>query len=304
MLCMDATYPLHIQRALDAAELSCEGKDGAECHAAVLRLTDALIYYLGAVAVAQYGQAHITERAEADPTLNRSLRSLRRVLPGQWLGWAARGLQAVPAGTIGTVEGVAEWYTEEQSGTMSGAYAALRGLMVEHLSYTGESGPRERVSPRHLLELIDQYRIRRSKTPTEALPPDFDVQVSGALLPGLRALIESADWLTAYQLYAPGQRQLLVGEKPVTPMPPVSAPADLPASLLLYPPGEEPDYTKRPDLQSERAPLFPLDPLLVYIHCPRCDRYRVAALQEVVQNQPAYLGLDPDCDHLINPEQK
>ena len=82
-------------------------------------------------------------------------------------------------------------------------------------------------------------------------------------------------------------------------MPPISAPADVPASLLLYPPGEAPDYTKRPNLQSERVPLFPLDPLLAYPECHECNRPRVAALQEVVSGAPTYLGLDPDCGHVF-----
>jgi hypothetical protein len=295
---MESTgYPLHIQRSLDAAEAACaEANTG--CHDAVLRLADALVYYLGAVAVAQYTQALYAEQIEADPTLNRSLRSLRRLLPGQWLGWIARGLEVVPNGLV---DGLAEWYTKEQGSAVAGAYTTLRNLMVAHLAYTGEYGPRESASPRHLLELIDQYRVRRGKVAPDALPGNFDARVSDALLLGLHAILESAGFLEEYQLYAPGQRQLLVGAKPVTPMPPISAPADVPASILFYPPGEAPDYTKRPDLQAERVPIFPLDPLLAYLHCPQCDRYRVAALQEVVQDRPAYMGLDPECGHKIIP---
>jgi hypothetical protein len=298
-------YPLPISRALVTAEQACSGADGAACHAAVLKLVDAIVYYLGAVAVGQYSQELYLGHAKVDPTLNRSLRNLRRLLPGQWLGWIARGLAATPNGPV---QGFAAWYSEEDDrGDIARAYGAVQRIMVETLGYTGEYGPRERVSPRLLLELIDQYRVRRSKTSPEALGQagtpaptlDMDAQVSGALLPGLRALLASADFLTEYPLYAPKQRQLLMGVEPTTPMPPISAPADSAATLLIYPPGEAPDYTKRPNLHAERLPLFPLDPLLVYLRCPQCDGYRVAALREVVGGIASYVGLDPDCGHTI-----
>jgi hypothetical protein len=261
-----------------------------------LRLADVFAYYLGALAVAQYTQALYLGSAEADPTLNRSLRSLRRVLPGQWLVWIARGLAATPGGPI---EGFAGWYAREEGGDLASAYAVLQGIMVEELGYTGDYGPREKASPRYLLELVDQYRIRRGKVPPDSIKPALDARVSNAVLSGLRAMLESAGFLAEYPLYAPGRRQLLMGDKPTTPMPPLSAPADSEATLLVYPPGELPDFTKRPNLQADRLPLFPLDPLLVYSHCPQCDRYRVAALQEVVGGSPMYLGLDPDCNHRL-----
>src|SRR5438270_3731989 len=88
------SYPLPIARALSAAEEVCTGGDLAACHAATLRLADAIVYYLGAIAAAHYTQALYAGGAAADPTLNRSLRSLRRILPGQWLGWVGRGLAA------------------------------------------------------------------------------------------------------------------------------------------------------------------------------------------------------------------
>jgi hypothetical protein len=290
------TYPLPIARALEAAEKACtrSAGDGAACHDAVMRLADSIVYYLGAVAVAQYSQGVYLESAEPDPTLNRSLRSLRRVLPGQWLGWIARGLAATPGGPVA---GFAAWYTAEESGDVAAAYEALQRIMAEELAYKGEYGARQTASPRLLLELVDQYRIRRGKAPAEALARDLDARVSSALLPGLRALLGSAAFLGDYPLYAPGQRQLLMGTKPTTPMPPLSAPTDAEATLLVYPPGEMPDFTKRPNLQTERLPLFPLDPLLVYLHCPECDLYRVAALQEVVGGAPSYTGLDPECGH-------
>jgi hypothetical protein len=289
-------YPLPITRWLEAAERLCDEGDGAACHEAVLGLADAVIYYLGAVAVGQYSQALYTEQIEPDPTLNRSLRSLRRILPGQWLGWVSRGLAATGAGSVA---GLAEWYSGEQSGPVAEAYSALREIMVEHLAYTGEYGARERASPRQLLELIDQYRIRRGKMPIEALPADIDRRVADALLPGLRTMLATAGFLTQYELYAPVRRQLLMGSKAVSPMPPISAPTDAAATILLYPPGEAPDYTKRPNLQAERVPLFPLDPLLAYLYCPQCDSYQVAALQEVAAGVPSYLGLDPECGHVI-----
>jgi hypothetical protein len=90
-----------------------------------------------------------------------------------------------------------------------------------------------------------------------------------------------------------------MGIKPATAMPPMTVPPDLvgAATLLLYPPGATPDYTRRPALGDERLPLFPLDPLIVYIQCGECDRYRVAALSEVVNSMPTYRGLDPECGH-------
>ena len=145
------------------------------------------------------------------------------------------------------------------------------------------------------------YGIRRAKTPAESLPPDFDAQVAGVLLPGLRAAIESAGFMREYPLYAPQQRQLLIGLSPSTPMPPMTAP-DTEATILVYPPGEPPDYTKRPDLTAERLPLFPLDPLLAYLRCEQCGTYRVAALSEVAGGVPTYRGLDPDCRHLLHPD--
>ncbi len=291
-------YPLPIDRALGAAEKSCVGGEGAACRDAVLQLADALTHYLGAVAVAQYSQALYMGQAQADPTLNRSLRSLRRLLPGQWLGWTARGLGATPQGPV---EGLASWYGDRQEGEVAQAYEELRRVMVERLAYTGEYGPQERVSPRLLLELVDQYRIRRGKAQPEALSSDTDLYVSRSLLKGLQALLESAGFLSGYQLYAPQQRQVLMGQKAATPMPPMPVPLGAEGSILFYPPGEMPDYTKRPNLQAERQPLFPLDPLLVYIECAECGRYRVAALQEVVSGVPSYLGLDPDCRHAIQP---
>jgi hypothetical protein len=293
-------YPLPVARALEAADKAYGGEDAATCHAAVIRLANTLAYYVGAIAVAQYTQALLTGQIEPDPTLNRSLRSLRRVLLGQWLGWAARGLAATPDGPV---EGLARWYVEKQAGDIASAYGGLLVLMREHLAYKGDYGSQKAVSPGTLLELVDQYRIRRGKTTAGSLPPDFDGRVTETLLPGLRAAIEGAAFLKEYALYAPQQRQMLMGPKPTTPMPPIQAPAEAAeaATLLLYSPGEEPDYTKRPDQQKQREPLFPLDPLLVYTPCPQCDRHRVAALQEVIAGTPHYLGLDPDCEHKIVP---
>ncbi len=297
---MDA-YPLPIARALHKVEQVCLGEDGAACHDAVFTLADALTYYLGAVAVGQYSQALYTDQIEADPTLSRSLRSLRRVLPGQWLLWAARGLAATPDGPVA---GLSEWYAQAEKGALTEAYTAVRNVMVERLSYAGEYGPREEVSPRLFLELLDQYRVKLSKTPGNALQPGTLREVADAALSGLRALMQSATFLGEYQLYAPQQRKLLMGQEAATPMPPMHAPEDAAetATLLLYPPGEKPDYTKRPTLQAERLPLFPTDPLLVYLYCKECDTHHVAALREVVNSQPIYQGLDPECNHVIRVE--
>src|ERR687887_228511 len=92
------TYPLPVTRWLEAAERSCAAGEGVACHESAVGLADALAYYLGAVAVAQYSQALYRERIAPDPTLNRSLRNLRRVLPGQWLGWVSRALAAIGTG--------------------------------------------------------------------------------------------------------------------------------------------------------------------------------------------------------------
>jgi hypothetical protein len=263
-------------------------------------LADALIYFLGSLAVAQYSQALYTDQIAPDPTLNRSLRSLRRVLRGQWLAWTNMGLAAVPGGPV---EGLVEWYTAEQNGAVAGAYTALRDAMVSDLAYKGDYGPRETAAPRHLLELVDQYRIRRSKAEEGTLPPGFDATIANALLLGLHELLHTAAFLTRYPLYAPKQRHLLMGLKPASPMPPIPAPADAEATLLLYPPGELPDYTKRPNLQDERLPLFPLDPLLVYASCRVCGTFRVAALPEVIGGTPRYLGVDPECGHTVEGEK-
>ncbi len=153
--------------------------------------------------------------------------------------------------------------------------------------------------------MVDRYRVRRGKVPADILSPDTEGEVGRALLRGLSSMIEDADFLRDYPLYAPQQRQLLMGSKPSTPMPPITSPDDIAAAatILLYPPGEAPDYTKRPNLRSERVPLFPLDPLLAYLRCSECDRNVVAALREVVGNEPVYTGLDPRCGHVVRNEK-
>jgi hypothetical protein len=172
--------------------------------------------------------------------------------------------------------------------------------MREKLSYAGDYGDREQASPRDLLELIDQFRIRLGKVGESALSAEGASALSGALVSGLRAAIESAPFLTTYQLYAPVERKLLMGLEPTTPMPPISSPpfGEL-LTLLLYPPGEPPDYTKRPRLDQERMPLFPLDPLQSYLWCTTCDTQRVFALREAQPPTFTYVGLDPDCGHVL-----
>jgi hypothetical protein len=283
--------PLHIARALRAVDKATQG---TEQHARVLELADGLLYYLGALAIGQYSQAVVLEQINADPALNRSLRSLRRLLPGQWLGWTAKGLEATPNGVV---EGLSEWYLHESMPELAKAYTELLSITVVDLTYTGDFGERTFVPPRALLELVDQYRIRRGKVSPEALPGDLDERVAGALLPGLRAAISRARFLEDYVLYAPAQRQLLMGVKAATPMPPMSAPADLldAASILLYPQSSVPDFTKRPSGDEENRPLFPLDPLIVYIESKECDRFVMAALSGVGGGKPVYKGLDAEC---------
>lgn len=304
---MDRTpspLPLHISRAAQAAEKAfADPATGTEKHTAILSLADAMTCHLGAVAVAQYTQALLAEHITDHPALNRSLRSLRRVLPGQWLGWTAMSLEAVPDGPV---QGLSQWYLNGYSIEVTVSYEALRTIMALHVAYDGDYGSRQFVPPRTLLEMVDQYRIRRSKMPPEVLIDNLDEQVADALFPGLRALLNTATFLGEFPLYAPDQRQLLMGNKPTTAMPPMTVPTDLlgAATLLLYPPGAAPDYTKRPTLDDARLPLFPLDPLLVYIQCRECGEYRVAALSEVVNGTPTYRGLDPHCGHLIIFTQK
>src|SRR3712207_8665145 len=57
-----------------------------------------------------------TGQIEPDPTLSRSLRSLRRVLSGQWLLWVARGLEASPQGPV---SGLAQWYAARVGGDLA-----------------------------------------------------------------------------------------------------------------------------------------------------------------------------------------
>jgi hypothetical protein len=291
-------YPLPISRALQAADSDSPLRTP---HSA-LHLADALTYYLGAVAVGQYSRATLTGDIAPDPTLNRSLRSLRRVLPGQWLLWIARSLEATPDGPV---EGMAAWYNTREHGPVVEAYSILLYTMREKLDYTGDYGDREQASPRDLLELIDQFRIRLGKVGEAALSPEDASIVSGAIESGLRAAIESARFLTAYQLYAHVERKLLMGLEPTTPMPPISSPpfGEL-LTLLLYPPGEPPDYTKRPKLDEERMPLFPLDPLLSFLWCATCDTHRIFALREAQPPTLTYAGLDPDCGHIIQGEAR
>jgi hypothetical protein len=293
-------YPLPIARALHDAERACPGDgDKVKCHDAALWLTNILACYLGAVAVGQYSQALYRDQIEADPTLNRSLRSLRRVMPGQWLLWAARGLAATPDGPVA---GLSEWYSHLETGALAEAYTIVRDVMVTRMEYEGEYGPRTEVSPRLLLELVDQYRVRGSKLPSDALPTEALAQVASAVMRGARILLEGAPSLAQYPLYAPQQRRLLMGLEATTPMPPMQAPegAVEAATLLFYPPGVIPDYTKRPTLQAELLPLLPLDPLLSYLYCRECDAYQVAALREVANGAPTYQGLDPQCRHTIS----
>jgi hypothetical protein len=284
--------PLHITRALGAVDKTEQGR---EQHARVLELADGILYYVAALAVGQYLQGVVLEQVQADPALNRSLRSLRRVLPGQWLGWAAKGLEATPNG-IG--EGLGDWYLRESTPELVASYEALRGIMVEDLGYNGDFGERAVVPPRGLLELVDQYRIRRGRVQAESVPEGVDEKVVGALLPGLRAAISGAGFLGEYVLYAPAQRQLLMGRKATTPMPPISAPADLAeaATVLVYARSSVPDFTKRPSGDEQSRPLFPLDPLIVYIESKECDRFIMAALKGVEGGKPIYKGLDPECE--------
>jgi len=65
------------------------------------------------------------------------------------------------------------------------------------------------------------------------------------------------------------------------------------ATILLYPPGEAPDYTKRPNPQAERVPLFPLDPfacLPVLLECIASGAAVAACVKRLNGPHPIHRG--------------
>ncbi|MGI8588530.1 MAG: hypothetical protein ACR2M0_12720 [Chloroflexia bacterium] len=255
-------------------------------HLQLLVAAEWLVFYLGAVAISVYEQVR-AEGGASDPTLNRSLRNLRRPTYGQWLGWVRGALNAVPAGAA-LLPGLRAAYETPDDGMLLLGYEGLRGIMAVQLGYTGDYGPREEASPRLLLELINQYQLRRANHP---LPPGsgFDeMAVVTALAPGLRAAYNRFGLLAAYPLLGlvrtpAGGIEVLklqgldLRESAVE----LDPAADPPGTLLLADPNE--------------LPMLVLDPWLIYAECPECGQVQVAAFSGQDGDVQRYLGLE--CEH-------
>ena len=255
-------------------------------HRQLLVLAEVLAEYLGAVAVSAYEQFQ-AEGGAPDPTLNRSLRNLRRPTFGQWLGWVRGALAAVPPAAA-LIPGLAPAYDSPDTGMLLVGYESLRQLMVVQLGYTGEYGAREAATPRLLLELINQYQLRRANHP---LPPDSgfeEMAVVTVLAPGLRAALGYLAPLAAYPLLGlvrtpAGAVAVLrlqgldIGESSVE----LDPDATPPGTLLLATP--------------EELPALVLDPWLIYAQCPTCGQVQVAAFRGRQDDEWRYHGLD--CEH-------
>ncbi len=255
-------------------------------HQQLLVAAETTAYYLGAVAIAAYEQFE-AEGGAANPTLNRSLRNLRRPTFGQWLGWVREALAAVPP-TADLVPGLAAAYDTPDAGMLLLSYESLRALLVVQLGYTGEYGPREIVSPRLLLELINAYQLRRAG---HALPPDSgfeEMAVVAVLAPGLRVVFQRLGLLAAYPLLGLVRRAgagveivRLQGLDATVSTVELDPAADPPGSLLLANP--------------EELPTLVLDPWLIYSECPECGTVQVAAFAGQQGDARRYHGLE--CEH-------
>jgi hypothetical protein len=251
-------------------------------HAALLAQAETLTYVLGGIAVAGY-----TAQGGADPTLNRSLRNLRHLTLGQWLGWVRGALAATPA-EAAPIAGLAAAYEAEDARLLLMGYEGLRGQMVVYLGGAGDYGPRQTASARLLLELINQYELRLATHPP---PPDSGWDPMGivtVVAPGLRAALGRLAALAAYPLLGlvrdtEGQVQVLrlmgfAATSSSVELDPEAAP---PGTLLLADPDE--------------LPILVLDPWLVFTRCPECGNVQVAALAGQAADQTRYAGLD--CGH-------
>lgn len=167
-------------------------------------------------------------------------------------------------------------------------YEGLRGQMVVYLGYDGEYGPRQAASPRHLLELINQYQLRMAKHPPA---PDSGYDPMGivtVLAPGLRAVLGRLHALAGYPLL--GLVRDAGGGVTVLRLSGVSATdseielepdAPVPGTLLLADAAEQ--------------PLLILDPWLIFAQCSECGTLEVAALAGQQGRETRYIGLD--CGH-------
>lgn len=277
-------YPLPLARAWQRVLIASPRP--AFHHRQLLVAAETATYYLGAVAIAAYEQFQ-AEGGPAAPPLNRSLRNLRRPTFGQWLGWVREALAAVPP-TADLVPGLAAAYDTPDAGMLLLAYESLRALLVVQLGYSGEYGPRETVSPRLLLELVNAYQLRRA---THALPPDSgfeEMAVVSVLAPGLRVVFSRLGLLAAYPLLGLVRRAgagveivrlqgLDAGVSTVE----LDPAADPPGSLLLANP--------------EELPTLVLDPWLIYAECPECGQVQVAAFAGQQGDTRHYHGLE--CEH-------
>jgi hypothetical protein len=253
-------------------------------HEALLVMAETLAAVLGGIAVAAYqGRA-----AQPDPALNRSLRTLRHVTLGQWLGWVRAALAAVPAAEA-PIPGLAATYEALEDNLLLFGYEGLRGQMVVYLGGAGDYGPREAASTRLLLELINQYQLRLAKHPPA---PDSGWDPMGivtVLAPGLRAALSRLARLADYPLLGlvrdtGGQVQVLrlmgfTAEESSVELDPEAAP---PGTLLLADPDE--------------MPMLVLDPWLIFARCPECGNTQVAALAGQRDGGTDYFGLD--CGHV------
>jgi hypothetical protein len=252
-------------------------------HEALLALAETLTDLLGGMAIAAYTQRGAT----ADPTLNRSLRNLRRPTLGQWLGWVRGALAAVPPDDA-PVPGLAAAYEATDTNLLLLGYEGLRGQMVVYLGYSGDYGQQEAASPRLLLELINQYQLRLATHPPD---PDSGWDPMGivtVLAPGLRSALSRFAMLADYPLLGlvrdtAGQVEVLrlMGMGATESSVELEPDVEPPGTLLLADPDE--------------LPMLVLDPWLVFNRCPECGNVQVAAFAGQEGPQAQYHGLD--CGH-------
>lgn len=252
-------------------------------HEALLALAETLANLLGGIAIAAYTQRGAT----ADPTLNRSLRNLRRPTFGQWLGWARGALAALPPAEA-PVPGLAAAYEATDTNLLLLGYEGLRGQMVVYLDYAGDYGHQEAASTRLLLELINQYQLRLATHPPA---PDSGWDPMGivtVLAPGLRAALGRFPMLADYPLL--GLVRDPAGQIAVLRLTGFSA---TDSSVEMEPEVEPPGTLLLAD--PDELPLLVLDPWLVFARCPDCGNVQVAAFAGQDGPQMQYHGLD--CGH-------
>jgi hypothetical protein len=255
-------------------------------HRQLLVAAETLADYVAAVAISAYEQ-YQAEGGAPDPTLNRSLRNLRRPTFGQWLGWAATALHAVPDDHA-LIPGLQAAYEAPDTGMGLLGYEGLRGLLVVYLGYTGDYGQREVATPRLLLELINQYQLRLANHPPAPDSGYDEMAAVTVLAPGLRAALGHLSLLAAYPLLGlvrttAGPVEVLhlqglgIGESSVE----IDPDAPPPGTLLLANPDE--------------LPMLVLDPWLIYTQCPECGQVQVAAFRGRQGDHLQYYGFD--CEH-------